>query len=45
MFKVEINYKSGKSEVAEIKISEYTKALEQLTSEGRLISMKIMEVI
>ena len=45
MFKVEITYKSGKIEIAEIAIRDYTAALNQLVNEGRLISMKILETI
>ena len=45
MFKVEIIYKSGKKEIAEIEIGKYTQALVQLVDEGRLVSMKIIEVI
>jgi predicted RNA-binding protein with RPS1 domain len=42
MFNVRIEYKSGKIEVAEIAIKDYVKALENLTKEGRLVSMKII---
>ena len=44
MFTVEITYKSGKVEIAEIKISDYSKALKKLAEEGRLVSMKITSV-
>jgi len=43
MFKVEITYKSGKVEIANIKISEYTAALTQLSNEGRLVNMSIIQ--
>lgn len=44
MFNVEITYKSGKQEIAEIAIAEYTSALEQLANEGRVVSIKILSV-
>ena len=44
MFEVKITYKSGKVEIANIKISEYSKALAQLTEEGRLVSLEIQKV-
>lgn len=34
MFTVEITYKSGEVEIAEIKISDYSKALKKLAEEG-----------
>jgi hypothetical protein len=45
MFKVEITYKSGKVEIAEISIDEYGKALKQLGEEGRTAGIRIIEVI
>jgi len=42
MFKVEITYKSGKVEIANINISEYSAALTQLSNEGRLVKMIII---
>ena len=44
MFNVTITYKSGKVEQTQIAISEYSKALVQLTKEGRLVSLKIDSV-
>ena len=41
-FTVQITYKSGKIEKAEIEISKYADALGQLISEGRLVSMEII---
>lgn len=45
MFKVQITYKSGKVEITNIKISEYTKALTQLADEQRTTGINIIEVI
>ena len=45
MFKVEIVYKSGKKEIAEIEIGKYTQAMVQLGEEGNLVRLKIIEVI
>jgi hypothetical protein len=42
MFTVQITYKSGKVENAEIAIADYTSAMTQLQKEGRLVSMKII---
>jgi hypothetical protein len=42
MFTVEITYKSGKVEIAQIPMGEYTEALARLAAEGRLVSMKII---
>ena len=44
MFNVTITYKSGKVENTQIAISEYSKALVQLTNEGRLVSMTVDSV-
>ena len=44
MFAVKITYKSGKVEMADIEFNQYTKALEQLTEEGRLVGMEIIKV-
>lgn len=41
MFDVTITYKSGKVENAKIAISDYTKALQQLVSEGRIVTITI----
>ena len=41
MFNVTIRYKSGKIENTQIKINEYTKALQQLISEQRIVSIEI----
>jgi hypothetical protein len=45
MFKVQITYKSGKIETANIQISKYSSALAQLSDEGLLVSMVILETI
>ncbi len=44
MFKVEIVYKSGKVETTKIEISKYAEALQSLTEEQRMVSIKILEV-
>lgn len=44
MFTVEIIYKSGKVEIANIAINEYAKAMTQLMEEKRMVSMKITGV-
>ena len=44
MFKVRIEYKSGKIEFTKIDILEYANALESLTKEQRLVSIKILSV-
>ena len=44
MFNVKITYKSGKIENTQIKISEYSTALKQLTEEKRMISIEISGV-
>ena len=44
MFNVKITYKSGKVENASIEISKYSKALQELSKEGRLVSMEIISV-
>ena len=44
MFKVRIEYKSGKVEFTKIYILEYANALESLLKEKRLVSIKILSV-
>ena len=44
MFTVEIVYKSGKVETTKIEISKYSEALQSLTKEQRMVSIKILEV-
>ena len=44
MFNVKITYKSGKVENAKIEIGKYSKALQQLTEENRMISIEITGV-
>ena len=41
-FTVQITYKSGKVEKAEIEISKYADAVVQLIGEGRLVGMEII---
>lgn len=41
MFDVTITYKSGKVENTKIAISDYTKALQQLAKENRVVTIKI----
>lgn len=45
MFEVQIVYLSGKVELANIAISDYSNALKQLSDEGRLVSMNILKVL
>ncbi len=40
---VRIEYKSGQIEFANIKLSEFTKALESLISENTLVSYSILD--
>ena len=42
MVNVKIEYKSGKIEIISIELKDYTKMLTQLTSEKRLVSLKII---
>mgnify|MGYP003652266531 CR=1 FL=1 len=44
MFNVQITYKSGKVEVAQIMIAEYCAALESLAGENRVTGIKILSV-
>ena len=39
---VQIKYKSGKVEIADISLRDYVAALESLTIEGRLVEIKIL---
>ena len=41
-FTVQITYKSGKVEKAEIEISKYADAVVQLIGKGRLVGMEII---
>ena len=45
MFKVRIEYKSGKIEETTIAIKDYSKALEQLVKEKRINKIILLEVI
>ena len=40
--KVEITYRSGKVEIADIALRDYLAALKSLTSEGRLVGIRIL---
>ena len=43
MITVKISYKSGKIEVVEMNITDYSKALKSLAEEGRLTGMEIVK--